>query len=62
VVRLRVDLRFGYASFSESEEDRAWRLYEDEGYRIVLEDDEGRRVVVLAERTAAETRGKWDPT
>lgn len=48
-MRLRVDLRHGYASFSQEDEARAWELYEAEGLRIRfckdLMDDVG---VVLA--------------
>jgi hypothetical protein len=33
-VRYRVDLRFGYASFDESQEARARELYQAEGVRL----------------------------
>ncbi len=33
-MRYRVDLPHGYASFDESEEEKAFDLYEAEGYRL----------------------------
>lgn len=36
MMRYRVDTRFGYASFDESELAKAEELYEDQGVRLIL--------------------------
>lgn len=40
-MRLRVDLRSGYASFDLRDEERAWELYRECGLRVVLCEDLG---------------------
>lgn len=44
-MRWKVDLKYGYASFNESDKEKAWDLFHDEGIRIRkckdIMDDEG---------------------